>query len=433
MPDLRQPGRRVVVTGMATINPLGDQLETYLEALLAGRSGIGPWRTLDARHLECRVGGDLGDYDTSAAFARLRPRLPASMARGAQRLMRATNFSARLTMLTALDAWCDAGLSGVDVDPWRVSVPVGGHNVNSRYIAGNAARYREDPDTMDALAGIHGLDTNVAGCVAEALQARGPTMTLGGACASGNLALRAGWRDITSGEADIAVVAGAPFDMTEMDVHASATLSAVVVDPALQEDPTRASRPFDVKRAGFVPSHGAATIVLESLDHARARHARIHAELLGVYANGNGSHLPTPSWEMQARLVRALLDATGVPTEQVDYVNCHATSTPLGDGEESRALREVFRAHAARLRVNAPKSMLGHTCWAAPLVETIGGILQMQVGRLHPSINVDTQDPAIGLDVCREGAVDCDAQVMLKNAFGFGGINCSSLFAREAA
>ncbi len=188
-----------------------------------------------------------------------------------------------------------------------------------------------------------------------------------------------------------------------------------------------------MRRAGFVPSHGAATIVLESLDHARARHARIHAELLGVRANGNGSHLPTPSWEMQTRLIRSLLDGADVAPEQVDYVNCHATSTPLGDGEESRALREVFGAHTARLRVNAPKSMLGHTCWAAPLVETIGGILQMRAGRLHPSINVDSQDPAIGLDVCREGAVDCDAQVMLKNAFGFAGINCSSLFAREAA
>lgn len=426
MPE-RDAGRRVVVTGMATINPLGDTLDGFLANLLAGRSGIGPWRTLDAARIDCRVGGDLGDYDVRGALARMAPHLSPSMARQAQRLVRSTTFSARLTLLTALDAWRDAGLPGRDVAPDRISVPVGGHNVNSRYIADNADRYRLDPDAIDSLSGIHGLDTNVAGCVAEALGAHGPVMMVGGACASGGLALRLGWQDVRSGEADVAVVSAAPFDLTEMDVHASCILQAMVVDPALQEDPTRASRPFDRRRAGFVPSHGAATLVIESLAHAQARGARIHAEILGVRASSNASHLPTPSWHHQARLMQRLLEDAGVAPEAVDYVNCHATSTPLGDAEEARAISSVFGPHVRHLKVNAAKSMLGHTCWAAPLVELIGGILQLHAGRLHPTINVDDQDPAVELDVCREGPCDWPATLMLKNSFGFGGINCSAL------
>jgi len=423
--------RRVVVTGMATINPLGDTLDEYYESLIAGRSGIGLWRSLDMGSVECRVGGDLGWYDHDAALRAAAPLLSELLFKKTRKLFRHTTFATKMTVLCSLRAYSDARLFGGPLDPFRGSVVLGGHNINSRYIEKNILQYAREPDHIDPVMGVEALDPNIAGCVSELLELNGPTLSVGGACSSGNLALREGFRNIRGGESDIAVVVGAPFDMTPLDIHASVFLNAMVVDPKLQEVPARASRPFDVDRNGFVPSHGAAAVILEEREHARRRGAPIRAELLGVMANSNACHLPTPSSRFQAHLIKQLLSATGTPPEAVDYVNCHATSTPLGDLEEIRAIKAAFGAQAGKMKLNAPKSMLGHTCWAAPLVETIGGILQMQRGRLHPTINADRLDPEVDLDVCANAAVDHRVEYMLKNSFGFGGINCCSLLRRH--
>jgi 3-oxoacyl-(acyl-carrier-protein) synthase len=170
---------------------------------------------------------------------------------------------------------------------------------------------------------------------------------------------------------------------------------------------------------------------LEELGHALARGARIYAEVLGCTSTSDGSHLPSPSTEGQARTITRLLQRCGIRPEQVDFVCAHATSTPLGDLSEVNALRQVFGEHVRRLKINAPKSMLGHTCWSAPAVETVAGLLQMQHGKLHPSINVDELDPELGdLDVCANEAVEHQIEIMLKNSFGFGGLNCCALFRR---
>ncbi len=231
---------RVAVTGMSTINPLGDDLDGFFEGLVAGQSGVREWQTIDISGLECRVGGDLGDYDLGAALTRLGDGMERDDFRALRRLFRATTFSTRMAILCALGAYRRAGLEAATPDPYRVSVPVGGHNFNSRYVTDNNDRYRDDPDFIDPLMGVHGLDPNAASCVAEVIGARGPTLTLGGACASGNLALREGYRSIVMGEVDVAVVCAGPFDMTEVDLHASVILNAVVVDPELQAPPEQA-------------------------------------------------------------------------------------------------------------------------------------------------------------------------------------------------
>jgi 3-oxoacyl-(acyl-carrier-protein) synthase len=159
-------------------------------------------------------------------------------------------------------------------------------------------------------------------------------------------------------------------------------------------------------------------------------HAGTVSEVLGCTSTSDGSHLPAPSTEGQARTVERLLRRCGIKPEQVDYVSAHATSTPLGDLSEIKALKAVFGDHAYKLKVNAPKSMLGHTCWSAPAVETVAALMQMKHGKLHPSINIEAMDPAIDLDVCANVAVDHQIEIMLKNSFGFGGLNCCSLFRR---
>jgi 3-oxoacyl-(acyl-carrier-protein) synthase len=169
---------------------------------------------------------------------------------------------------------------------------------------------------------------------------------------------------------------------------------------------------------------------VESLAHARRRGARVHAEVLGVECNADGSHLPQPSEEGQSRLMARLLERCRLQPEEIDYVNAHATSTPLGDVTEIRSIKNVFGDHARRLKLNATKSMLGHTCWAAPVVETVAAVLQMNAGRLHPSINIDDLDPEVDLDVCRGAAVPHEVRHLMKNSFGFGGINSVSILKR---
>lgn len=422
--------RRAVITGMGTINPLGDTLEGYYQNLVNGTSGIRRWRTLDMSNIECKIGGDLGDYDCLAALERFREVLGADIFKKAKKIFRSTTFSAKASVLCTLSAWHDAGLFATGVDPFRTSVIVGGHNLNSNYIHENSKRFFEDEEAMDPLSGVEGIDPNVPAVITEILGLHGPTFTIGGACASGNLALREGFRDIMSGECETAVIAGGLFDMSPGDIQASVIINAVVVKPEFQEQPEKASRPFDADRAGFVYSHGAGTLMLEELEHALNRGARIYGEVLGVRANANACHLPTPAAGVQARLIRELLASTGTDPSEVDFASCHATGTPGGDLEEIRAIKEAFGTHAYRMKLNAPKSMLGHTCWASPIVETIAGLLQMKHGRLHPTINIDRLDPEVDLDVCAKGPVEHRIHCMLKNSFGFGGINACSLIRR---
>ena len=421
--------RRVVITGMGTINPLSDTLEGYYEALIAGKSGMKTWSSIDLSLVECKIGGDLGDYDTKAALEKYADPLGPDRLKAVKKLFRHTTFSARMAILTALDAWNDAGLSLDEADETDTGVLVAGHNLNSNYMFENTKQFLEEPEWIDAMAGVEAIDPNVPGIVAEVLGLKGPTFTVGGACASGNIALRDGFRDIASGECRRSVVCGPPFDVSPADIHASAVINAVVIRPDYQERPEEASRPFDTDRCGFLYSHGAATLILESLESALERGAEIYGEILAVKAGSNANHLPMPGAENQTRVMKDLLAMAGVDPREVDYVNCHATGTPSGDLQEILAIQGAFGGHAKDLKINAPKSMLGHTCWASPLVETIGGLLQMKHGRLHPTINIAEPDPAIELDLVTE-AEDYRINLMLKNSFGFGGINCCSLIRR---
>lgn len=421
--------RRVVITGMGTINPLSDTLEGYYEALIAGKSGMKRWESIDLSAVECKIGGDLGHYDTRAALEKFADLMSPEHFKAVKKAFRHTTFSARMGILTALDAWRDAGFHVDDGGAEDTGVLVAGHNLNSNYIFENTKQFLDEPEWINAMAGVEAIDPNVPGIVAEVLNVKGPTFAVGGACASGNLALRDGFRDILTGECRRSVVCGPPFDVSPADIHASAVINAVVIRPDYQNRPEEASRPFDVDRCGFLYSHGTATMILESLESALERGAEIYGEILAVKAGGNANHLPMPGAENQTRVMRDVLTTAGVDPGEVDYVNCHATGTPSGDLQEVLAIQAAFGGHAEQLKINAPKSMLGHTCWASPLVETVGGLLQMKHGRLHPTINIDELDPAIELNVVTE-SVDHRINLMLKNSFGFGGINCCSLIRR---
>lgn len=419
---------RIAITGMAINTPLGDTLDGFLEGLLAGRSALSRWKRLDTSRIYSKIGADLTDYDVNAKLGRLEGKIPPDVHRRLRRLVAKAPWSTKLSMLLAVDGFLDAGLFGI-ADPTRVAAIVAGHNINFNYQYENRLQFAEEPDYMDSLLALTGLDTDHAGSVSEVLPVKGPIYTVGAACASGNHALRMAVDEVRHHGMKAAMVVGAVLDFSPVELHAMALMGAISYQ-GFHEEPTRASRPFDVRREGFIPAHGGGVLVVERWSDAVARGARIHAEVLGVECNADANHLPQPSEEGQSRLMTHVLDVCGVRPEEIDYVNAHATSTPLGDLTEVRSIKRVFGEHARRLRINATKSMLGHTCWAAPTVESVAAILQMRAGVLHPSINIEEMDPEVDLDVCAKGPVKADVRLCMKNSFGFGGINSVSLFRR---
>ena len=421
--------KRIVITGMSVNTPLGDTLDTFYQGLIAGRSAIGPWKFFDTSKCYSKVGADLSDYDVKKKLASLEGILPKEMYKRLKKLMSCAPFSTRLSLLLAAEAWREAGLIGQSVDLDQTGVVVAGHNINSNYNFINRNQYDEEPDYIDAQLALHNLDTDHAAICSELVGARGPIYTVGGACASGNIALRCAIDELVAHDYERVLIVASALDMAPMDLHAMAMLGAISYQ-SFNEAPYKACRPYDTKREGFVPAHGGAVLVVETLESALKRGAHIHAEVLGSESNADANHLPSPSEEGQTRLMTRLLKRCGIAPEQVDYVNMHATSTPLGDLTETRSVKNVFGAHAYKLKVNATKSMLGHCCWAAATVETVASILQMNNGKLHPSINIDELDPEIDLDVCNGKAVEHDVRIFMKNSFGFGGINAVSLFKR---
>jgi 3-oxoacyl-(acyl-carrier-protein) synthase len=423
---LSEKKRRIVITGMSINTKLGDTLDGFYDNLMAGKSGLVNWHFISTDNIYSKVGGDLSDYDVEAKVAALKEKIPVEMHKRLRKLIRKAPFSTRLSMLCAADAWHDAGLESAGIDPTRLAVIIGGHNLNKFYQYQNDMEFLKEPDYMDSQAAFLSLDTDHAGSVAEILDAQGSIYTMGGACASANIALRSAMDEVRYHEHDVAMVVGAALEFSPMSLHAMALMGAISFQK-FNEQPEKASRPYDLDREGFIPSHGAAVLVVETLEHALARGARIYAEVLGVEAMSDACHLPSPSLDGQARTMQRLLKVTGYSPDQIDYVSAHATSTPLGDMTELGSIKRVFGQHAYKLKINAPKSMLGHTCWSAPAVETVAAVMQMQKGWLHPSINIDNIDPEVDLQVCPNEPVRHQIRVMLKNSFGFGGINCCSL------
>lgn len=421
--------RRVVVTGMGIMTPIGDNLDDYYNNLIAGKSAITRWRYLDTSKVRCKVGGDLGDYDYKKYMTEfLQPRMPDDAFKRMRKILKTAPLATRLTVLTVVQAYLDAGLFNLpNQDPTRINAVLGGHNFNSNYIYENFKQFQEEPEYINGMMGICVYDTDLIASAAEVCQILGRVYSVGGTCTSSTVAMMHGLREIRSGDNDISVVTGGVLDYSPLDLQALILVSAISYK-SFNDAPAKSSRPYDTAREGFVPSHGGGVLVFEELEHAIKRNAKIYAEVLEVDCNSDGNHLSNPSTDGQSRLLNGVLAKAGVRPDQIDYVNAHATSTPLGDKVEIASIKRVFGNHVKNLRVNAPKSMLGHAGWSAGAVESIGGILQMNHNKLHPSINIDNMDPDVDIDVCANEAQDWEINYFMKNSFGFGGLNACAIF-----
>ncbi|WP_338523786.1 beta-ketoacyl-[acyl-carrier-protein] synthase family protein [Pseudomonas batumici] len=420
---------RIVVTGMSVLTALGEDPGTLLDNLLAGRSGIRRWSGFD-REIATKIGGSMEGFEPRPRLAALADSLPDDARLRLRRTSNRLPWSTALSVLMAGRAWQNAGLfQQPPGNDGETAIVVGGHNIGQNYYFNNFRDFERDPDHIDVQFGLAGLDTDHVAVASEVLGIRGPGYSVGGACASGALALRAALNEIRYGGAERVVVLAPVLDYSPLELHALALMQAVS-QRAFNDCPEQASRPFDRRREGFVPSHGGACLVLERADLALARGAEPLCEVLAVAARSDASRQPSPQEDGQVRTIQAALREARLRPEDIDFISAHATSTPLGDITEVRSIRRVFGSHRQHLKVNAPKSMLGHTCWSAPLVELVAAIAQMRAGQLHPTINLDHPDPELDFDVCAGGAVAHPVRYLLKNSFGFGGNNCVAILGR---
>jgi 3-oxoacyl-(acyl-carrier-protein) synthase len=406
---------------MGIVITIGENLAEYRDSLMAGRSGITRWKRMDERCLS-KIGGDMVDFDLTTHLGRVGTDYPAELVERAHSTLRATPLTGCLDAAAALQAYVDAGLPDTRLDPNRLAHVLAGNNLNMNYFVKNTLEFERNPDYIDPLLGVVLWDTDVLGKVGELLTIKGPNFMIGNACSSGNVALLSAMDLLRVGRAKMVVVSAATQELDPVALQGWAIVNALAWQ-SFNDEPTRASRPWDVRREGFVPGEGAAAVVLEPLSHARARGARIYAELLGGAFTCDATRSPKPTVEGQVRVMRQALKDAQVAREDIDYINAHASSTVVGDVVEVQAIKTFFGNHAQHILINGTKSMIGHCLTASSLVEFVATVVQMQNGFVHPTINLDEPEPGFDLDFVPHVARPHHIRVAMSNSFGFGGLN----------
>ncbi|HKB23617.1 MAG TPA: beta-ketoacyl-ACP synthase II [Methylomirabilota bacterium] len=414
--------RRVVVTGLGALTPVGNTAEEFWSALKQARSGVGPITKFDASVKNAqgeyayptRIAGEVKNFDPlqyvdKKEARRLDPFLQYAMACG----------------VMAVE---DAGLDTTKVDGTRFGVLIGsGIGGIQTLLATHDTLNEKGPDRVSPFF-IPMMIVNMAsGLVSMRFGAKGPNSAVITACATGNHAIGDAFRIIQRSEADVMIAGGAEAIIIPLTIAGFCAMKAM---STRNDEPTKASRPFDAGRDGFVCGEGGGILVLESLEHARRRDARIYAEVVGYGMTGDAHHMtaPDPEGDGAARAMAAALADAGLRGPEVGYINAHGTSTPYNDKFETLAIKRVFGDHARRLAVSSTKSMTGHLLGAAGGVEAIATVLALHHGVLPPTINYDTPDPDCDLDYVPNQARKQDVEFGLSNAFGFGGTNATLAF-----
>lgn len=406
---------KVVVTGMGAITPLGLNVQDTWQALIEGRSGIGRITQFDASAYPTQIAGEVKGFDPGEYMD----------AREARRMARFSQFAVAGAKMALEDAGLTVDESTAEDVGVVIGTAIGGALVESEMahlILLNKGVRRVPPLFVPSM-----IPNAAAHHVACAFGIRGYSSTVVGACASGNQAIGEGARAIRDGSAQVVIAGGTESTMCEL---ALAGICAMRALSTRNHEPQRASRPFDAERDGFVVSDGCGVLVLESLDHAMARGARVYAEVLGYGVSSDAYHVSAPHPEGRGSALamrRAIADA-GLKPEDIRYINAHATATPIGDPAEVVAIKSVFGSRAYEIPVNATKSMIGHLLGAAGAVEAIATIMTIQEGILHPTINYEHPDPECDLDCVPNEARRTQVDIALSNSFGFGGQNACLVF-----
>ena len=411
--------RRVVITGVGAVTPVGNTADEFWAALVAGRSGIGPITRFDTTGYATRIAGELKGFDPLKYIDKKDDR----------KFDRFLKYA----VACAVMAVEDAGIKTDRVDATRFGVLVGSGIGGIETLLDNYETLRtKGPDRVSPFF-IPMIIVNMAsGVISMRFGAKGPNSSVVTACASGNHAIGDAMRIIERGDADVMIAGGSEAIIIPLTIAGFCQMKAM---STRNDDPTRASRPFDAERDGFVCGEGGGLVVLESLEHARKRDARVYAEVVGYGMTGDAHHMtaPDPEGDGAARAMAAALRDAALEPSAVGYINAHGTSTPYNDKFETIAIKRVFGAHAKKLAVSSTKSMTGHLLGAAGGIEAIATAFALHHGVLPPTMNYEKPDPDCDLDYVPNQARKQDVEVALSNAFGFGGTNATLAFRKYRA
>ncbi|MCP3101447.1 beta-ketoacyl-ACP synthase II [Myxococcus sp. K15C18031901] len=413
--------RRVVITGTGVISALGTGTEKNWQTLLAGKSGISPITRFDTGKLDTRIAGEVKDFEAEKFIDR--------------REVRRMDLYAQYALAAAEMAVKESGLPiGPDVPhgytPEKVGVIVGS---GIGGIASLEEQHRKGLekgfDRLSPFFIIQMIINMAPGLISMKYNCKGPNWAPVSACATSAHAIGEAWKSIKLGETDAAIAGGAEAAITPLGVGGFSVMKAL---STRNDDPTAASRPFDKDRDGFVMGEGAGILVLEEMEAAKKRGARILAELVGYGANSDAYHVtqPAPEGEGAARCMRLALESAGMRPDEVGYINAHGTSTPFNDANETKAIKAVFGDHARKLAVSSTKSMTGHMLGAAGGYEGVVSALVLSRNALPPTINQTSADPDCDLDYVPNQAREARVDAVMSNSFGFGGTNAVLLFKR---
>lgn len=401
--------KRVVVTGMGVISPVGTGLNKFWDSLVKGKSGIDKITRFDTSDLPSRIAGEVRDFNPEAYIEK----------KELKRLDRFTQFAISATKMALEDA--DLDLS--TVDKTRIGVILGsGIGGNATWEEQHSILLSKGPKRVSPFF-IPMMIVNMAsGQVSMAFGLKGPNFTVVTACASGTNAIGEAFRTLQRGDADIIISGGTEAPITMLSLAGFSSMKAL---SSRNDEPSLASRPFDRERDGFVMSEGAGILVMESLDSALKRNAKIYGEVVGYGSTADAYHLtqPSPEGEGASRAMEAAISDAGISPSDVDYINAHGTSTPLNDKFETMAIKNTFGEHAYKLAVSSTKSMTGHLLGAAGAVEIVATLLSVYNDEIPPTINYENPDPECDLDYVPNRAVKRTVNIALSNSMGFGGHN----------
>ncbi len=406
--------RRVVVTGLGVISPLGNEVEKFWSAIISGKNGVSPITQLDSAAFTSRIAGEVHDFDPSEYIT----------GKNLRRMERFTQFA----VCAAQKAWKDSGLNIEEIDEHRAGVIIGSGIGALRLVENQVTVYQEKGVRRITPFLIPLMIVNIApGQVAIALGLKGPNHCVVTACASGSHSLGDALRVIQYGDADIMVSGGTESCITNLGLGGFCSLKAL---STRNDDPAHASRPFDRDRDGFIMGEGAGILVLEEYQHAKKRGANIYAEFVGYGASCDAYHqtAPDPEGEGAYYSMKKALDDAGVNTDDLSYINAHGTSTQLNDKMETKAIKRLLGKDAFNMPISSIKSMIGHLLGAAGGVEAIVAVLAIRDGVIPPTTNYEHPDPECDLDYVPNEARKAKLNLILSNSLGFGGHNASLLF-----
>lgn len=410
--------RRVVVTGLGVITSLGQDLESFWSNLIAGKSGISRIESFDVSEYPTQIAGEIKNFDPEAHFDK--------------KVARKMDRYAQFALAAAFQALGDAGLKvGENADPERTGVYVGsGIGGVETWEDQYRTLLERGPKRISPFFIPMMIANMGTGQISILTGARGPVSTVVTACATGTNAIGDAFNIIRRGDADVMICGGAEAAIRPTGMAGFCAMRAM---STRNDEPEKASRPFDVGRDGFVMAEGAGILILEEREHALRRGARIYAELAGYGMSGDAHHITDPNPDGAVRCMAAALKDAGIDPTEVDYINAHGTSTPPGDKSETSAIRTLFGDHAYKLAVSSTKSMTGHLLGAAGGVEAVITALTIHNGLIPPTINLDNPDPDCDLDYVPHTARQSSVEVALSNSFGFGGHNATIIMKKADA